>query len=104
MPDLDFDGLNTVKGTHGLHAFAAKCPPQVVAHALRYYSRPGDTILDPMVGSGTTIVQVRIMGRNAIGYDFDPLACLVSRVKSRPLSDAPIEKAYESVARRARQD
>ena len=104
MPDLDFDGHNTVRGTHGLHAFAAKCPPQVVAHALRYYSRPGDTVLDPMVGSGTTLVQARIMGRNAIGYDFDPLACLVSRVKSRPLSDAPIEKAYESVARRARQD
>ncbi len=104
MPNLDFDGDNTIRGTHGLHAFAAKCPPQVVAHALRYYSRPGDSVLDPMVGSGTTLVQARIMGRNALGYDFDPLACLVSRVKSRPLSDGPIEKAYESIARRARQD
>ena len=104
MPDLDFDGYNTIRGTHGLHSYAAKCPPQVVAHALRYNSRTGETVLDPMVGSGTTLVQARIMGRNALGYDFDPLACLISRVKSRQLRDSRIEDAYESVARKTKVD
>ncbi len=104
MPNLDFGGQNTLRATHGLHAYAAKCPPQVVAHAIRYYSDPGDRLLDPMVGSGTTLVQARIMGRNALGYDFDPLACLIARVKSRQLNDRPIGDTLEIVTRRMTAD
>jgi len=34
-----------------------------------------------MAGSGTTLVQAKLLGRHAIGFDVDPLACLISRVK-----------------------
>jgi hypothetical protein len=54
MPDLDFATHNTLYATHGLHAYAAKCPPQLVGYGLRYYTKPGETVLDPMTGSGTT--------------------------------------------------
>jgi DNA modification methylase len=104
MPNLDFDGHNTLYATHGLHPYAAKCPPQLVKYGLRYYSKRGETVLDPMVGSGTTLVEARLMGRDAIGYDIDPLARLIAKVKSREVDDENIERAYRFVAKKAAGD
>jgi DNA modification methylase len=98
-PELDFDKQNTLYATHGLHAFAAKCPPQLVGYALDHYSQPGELILDPMVGSGTALVEARIKGRNAIGYDFDPLARLIAQVKSQIVDDNEIEAAEALILR-----
>ncbi len=104
MPDLNFDGKNTLYATHGLHAYAAKCPPQLARYGLRHYSRPGEIVLDPMAGSGTTLVEARLTGRHSRGYDIDPLACLIARVKARIVRDAEIEEAYADIARRAARD
>jgi DNA methylase len=98
MANLDFEGENTRFGVHALHPYAAKCPPQLVRYGLRYYSRVGDTVLDPMIGSGTTLAEARRLGRNAIGYDIDPLARLIAAVKLGDLSDRQIEKGYNKVA------
>jgi DNA modification methylase len=104
MTDLDFAAHNTLYATHGLHAYAAKCPPQLVAYGLRYYSKPGEVVLDPMAGSGTSLVEARLMGRHAIGYDIDPLARLIAQVKSRQVHDAQVEQAYEEIVRRVLND
>ena len=104
MPDLNFDNQNTMYATHGLHAYAAKCPPQLARYGLRYYSRPGETVLDPMAGSGTTLVEARLMGRHSRGYDIDPLACLIARVKARGVRDSEVEEVYAHIARRAARD
>ena len=93
-PNLNFENHNTLYATHGLHAFAAKCPPQLAKFAIDNYSRVGDTILDPMVGSGTTLVEARLQGRNGIGLDIDPLSCLIARVKTHSLTDEQIDRAY----------
>jgi DNA modification methylase len=103
-PALNFPNHNTLYATHGLHAYAAKCPPQLVAYGLHYYSRPGDRILDPMYGSGTTLVEARIRGRHAVGYDIDPLAYLIARVKIHPLKDLAIEKVANDVTTRVEAD
>ena len=85
VPALDFHNANTSRSVHGLHAFAAKFPPQLAAWAIETYSRPGETVCDPMVGSGTTLVEAGRLGREAVGFDIDPMACLIARVKSTPL-------------------
>jgi hypothetical protein len=104
MPNLDFDGHNTLFATHGLHSYAAKCPPQLVKYGVQYYSKPGEVVLDPMAGSGTTLVQSRLMGRHAIGFDIDPLARLIARVKATPIDDDEISAAYSEVKSNAEQD
>jgi hypothetical protein len=104
MAKLNFDTANSLHTTHGLHAFAAKCPPQLVKYGISQYSKPGETVLDTMMGSGTTLVEARLMGRNGIGYDLDPLARLIASVKSRPLRDETIEAAFDQVLRRAKAD
>lgn len=97
MLNLDFDGHNTLYATHPLHPYAAKCPPQLVHYGLRYYSKPGQIVLDPMMGSGTTLVEATLTGRAAIGFDIDPLALLIARVKCTLLDDKKVERFYERV-------
>jgi len=104
MPDFNFDGHDTLYATHGLHPYAAKCPPQLVQYGLQHYSECGETVLDPMVGSGTTLVEARLMGRHAIGFDIDPLARLISQVKSQELDDESLESAYEAVVQQTTDD
>ena len=84
--DLDFARQRTAYATHGLHSFAAKFPPQLARWGIQSFTRPGETVLDPMVGSGTTLVECRLLGRHGLGADIDPLARLITRVKSTPLS------------------
>jgi DNA modification methylase len=48
-----------------------------------------------MAGSGTTLVESRLLGRNCFGFDIDPLACLISEVKSTPLENDVIEPAFK---------
>ncbi len=104
MPELDFANHDTLYATHGLHAYAAKCPPQLVRYGLHYYSKPGEMILDPMAGSGTTLVEAKLMGRHAIGYDIDPLARLIAKVKSQKIDDRLIKNIYEIIARKSSKD
>ncbi len=104
MPNFENHETNTLYATHGLQSYAAKCPPQLVRYGLRYYSKPGETVLDPMVGSGTTLIEARLTGRHSIGYDIDPLAQLIASVKSREVKDEHIKQAYETVVCRSKKD
>jgi hypothetical protein len=84
--DLTFKGEKTNYASHNLHAFAAKFPPQLPRLFIRELTRPGEVVLDPMVGSGTAIVEAVLAGRHAIGVDLDPLAVLIAQVKSMRLN------------------
>lgn len=48
-------------------------PPAVVAHALHYFSQPGDLVVDPMAGGGTTLDVCSTMGRRCLAYDIAPV-------------------------------
>jgi DNA methylase len=83
--DLSFGPAGHLYATHPLHAFAARCPPPLVDWAITRYSRPGETVLDPMVGSGTTLVEAALLGRRAWGVDIDPLGRLIAKAKATPI-------------------
>jgi DNA modification methylase len=74
---------NTV--THGLHPYPAKFIPHIPRELIAAYSRPGETIWDPMCGSGTSLVEAALAGRSAIGSDINPIAILASKAKTTPL-------------------
>ncbi len=83
--DLDFHGKNSAYASHNYHAFPAKFPPQLPRLFIEGLTLPGDVVLDPMVGSGTTIVEAFLTGRRGIGVDLDPLALQLGRVKTAPI-------------------
>ena len=84
--DLDFAKANTFYASHRMHSFSAKFPPQLADWMIKKYSKESDYVLDPMVGSGTTLVEATLLGRNAFGCDIDPLARLISKVKATPIN------------------
>lgn len=78
---------NTTYMTHNIHPYPAKFIPQIPYNIIRDMSDEGDVVLDPFCGSGTTLVEARLLGRKSIGVDINPIASLVSKVKTRTLSD-----------------
>lgn len=83
---FDFNEEDSLVLTHSIHPYPAKFPPQLPRRILQDFSKPGDLVLDPFCGSGTTLVEARLRGVNAIGVDINGLACLISKVKATPIS------------------
>ena len=88
--DLGFHGAPSNGGTHAWHPFPAKFPPQLPRFFIDALTSPGDTVLDPMCGSGTTLVEAVDSGRRAIGCDIDPLARLIAAVKLTPVDASEV--------------
>ncbi len=100
---LEFHSESSTYASHSLHAFAAKFPPQLPQVFIKHLTSEGETVLDPMVGSGTAIVEACLLGRRAIGFDIDPLAIQICRVKTMPLSLSSVIEAGEKVLKKAEQ-
>ena len=79
--DWDFSGENTQYLLHRLHSYPARFIPQIPKRAITRWSKPGDLVLDPFCGSGTTLLECSLAGRNSIGIDNNPVATLISRAK-----------------------
>lgn len=91
--DLDFHSYDTSYASHDFHAFPAKFPPQLPEKFILGLTCKDEVVLDPMMGSGTTIVEAVLNDRQAVGFDIDPLARLITRVKTTPLD---LDLVYES--------
>lgn len=99
--ELNFHGEDSGYASHDLHAFAAKFPPQLPRAFIRGLTNYGDIVLDPMMGSGTTVVEALLEGRHGIGLDIDPLALRLGRVKTMPLDTDGLWAAGNKVISRA---
>ncbi|RME38143.1 MAG: site-specific DNA-methyltransferase, partial [Thermoflexia bacterium] len=91
--DLDFQGAETGYASHQFHSFAAKFPPQLPRLFIRNLSKVGQIVLDPMAGSGTTVVEAALLGRLGIGVDLDPLAVQIGRAKTTEVPGADLARA-----------
>jgi DNA modification methylase len=70
------------KHVHRLHPYLGKFIPQLVEIFLRKYFKPGQTVLDPFGGSGTTLVQANELGINSIAYDISAFNVLLMQAKT----------------------
>lgn len=81
----------TTHCTHGLFPYVAKFMPQYPNAFIRFLTKKGETVLDPMCGSGTTLIESILLNRNAIGIDIDPLARKISKVATTPIEDSRLK-------------
>ena len=81
---------DTTKHVHRLHPYKGKFIPQLVQYFIddhtdefkkEIYFQKGDIILDPFLGSGTTLVQANELGIHGIGIDISEFNCLISKCK-----------------------
>ena len=77
------ESTDPVEGlTHGFYRYPARFSPQLARAAIRHFSEPGQLVLDPFSGGGTTVVEAVAMGRQAVGTDISELATFLATLKT----------------------
>lgn len=76
-------------GMHLFHSYQARTNPLVIRKLLSR-AKKGDVVLDPFVGSGTTLVEAFILGQHGVGCDLSELAVRLTRVKTTLLNEEKI--------------
>lgn len=95
--ELGFYGLperERTKHVHRLHPYLGKFIPQLVEWFLKRYFNDGDIILDPFMGSGTTLIQANELNMNSVGIDISEFNCRIAKVKTQKYD---IEKAKNEI-------
>jgi len=78
--------------THGYYTYPAKFIPQLAERLIKENSEQGDIVIDPFMGSGTTVVEAIVNDRVGIGTDINEIAYLLSKVKTTPLENQELIK------------
>jgi len=76
--------------THCFYRYPARFSPLFARAAIEAFTNEGDTVFDPFIGGGTTIVEASALGRRGVGTDISSLAIFLTRVKTTLLSDDDI--------------
>ncbi len=95
--DWDFAGCASESGFSSIHWYPARFASQLPATLIGVLTEPGQVVLDLFVGSGTTLVEAQRLGRDSIGIDINPIACMVSRAKTLPISANAVNNLVEKL-------
>lgn len=72
--------------THQFYKYPARFSPKFAAAAIEEFSSPGQLVLDPYMGGGTTVVEALAAGRCVVGCDLNSLAVFVAKAKTLDLT------------------
>src|SRR3989344_3564940 len=98
--------VSPTKHVHRLHPYKGKYIPQLVEYFIdnntdyfkkEAYFKAGDIILDPFLGSGTTIIQSLEMGIHSVGIDVSEFNCMISSCKATHYDDEYLQKAIKKL-------
>ena len=98
--EADLPERERTKHVHRLHPYLGKFIPQLVEVLLDRYFAPGQRVLDPFAGSGTTLVQALESGLDATGVDVAAFNCLLMRVKTARYDELLLESELRDACRR----
>jgi SAM-dependent methyltransferase len=89
--------FKTGYATHGLFPYRGKFHPQMIKGLINVMGlKPGDTVLDPMMGSGTVLIEAKLMGIKSIGVDASPFCRFMTQVKLDALT-VPLTPVREAL-------
>ena len=83
--------------THGYRRYPAKFIPQLARRLIKEYTNIGDIVVDPFMGSGTTVVEAIMSERLGVGVDINPVAYLISKAKTTPIKFDKLEAEFDSL-------
>lgn len=100
--DWELVDADTNKYSAAIHPYHARFIPQIPERLIEAYTDPGEVVLDPFNGSGTTTMVAGALQRKGVGVDLNPLACLIARVKSRNYDIPELEAHVEDFLEEAK--
>ncbi|MGI9101042.1 MAG: DNA methyltransferase [Terriglobales bacterium] len=96
--DWNFHHSTTENDAHNIHPFPAKFIAQIPRKVLELVSvSSGTAVLDPFCGSGTTLLEAQNAGHSFVGVDLNPIAVLISRVKTDGLQPDALDVLRSTV-------
>jgi tRNA G10 N-methylase Trm11 len=96
----DLPERERTKHVHRLHPYLGKFVPQLVEVFLNRYFEAGDTVLDPLAGSGTTMVECSTFGAHSVGVDISAFNALLCRVKTAAYNPFVVEHDLRDALKR----
>jgi DNA modification methylase len=98
--DWDYEGDQSASQFSALHFYPGRLISQIPAALIGLLSIPGDSVLDPYCGSGTTVLEAQRLGRPALGIDINPISTLIGKAKTISLEASSIKLLMSEHMRR----
>ena len=93
---INYDGV--VSGlSHDFYRYPARFSPHFARAAILQFTAPGDTVLDPFLGGGTSLVESLSLGRHGVGIDINQLSVFLARTKTLLMSDDDLDLVQPAV-------
>ena len=93
-----FENVRSIEQwTHGYHRYPAKFLPNVVKKIIEDYAPDCNVIADLFAGCGTTLVEAKAHGKSSIGTDINPVAQLITKVKTTPIEPTELQQSYDAI-------
>jgi DNA modification methylase len=98
IPPFD-KSITTARSTaiYNMHTYWSKKPPDAIRQYIRHYTQPGDIMLDPLCGSGTTSLAALMEGRSAIAIDISPAATFITKNHCTPVDVDKLQQAFDEL-------
>jgi len=80
-----------------MHKYWGRKPHNVVSDYILNFTQPGDTVLDPFMGSGVVVIESLKHNRKAIGIDLNPMACFITENTINKVNLEDFEKAFNRI-------
>jgi hypothetical protein len=75
---------------HSMCSYLGAFPPSLASYFIKYFTKRGGIVMDPFSGRGTTALEARLLNRNSIATDLNPIALALSHAKNAELEQVDI--------------
>lgn len=99
---LDNEKLEKRAGMHSFHRYYGKLIPAIPGCFIKNYTKAGDIVFDPFVGSGTTAVEALMNDRNFFGIEINPLSQKIAKAKTSKLNPTLLIKMNQDIMDRVK--
>jgi len=89
---------------HSFHRYFGKLIPAIPRFAIKQFTKKDDIVCDCFCGSGTTLVEAKLLDRNSYGMDLNPLSTLIANVKANPLTREQLDKEKNLLLKKIQKD